>query len=213
VFNQQFRQAALYLGFTAILVGYFAVWLPGPAAGLQLIGLEIGEWIKFLGVGPRRDLFYLPPITLGLMLALLTVGWSNGRWQTWAMRGLAAAVSLLALPAIQSVTTEPRSEWLLRLALIGLVWLVVLGSGLLSGREQRPTPGWVWGLMALLGLAGLVLPTWEYLAARPLVSQMLGLPVEIGLGVWLNAGGHLLVGAVSLYNWRQVGRRSRKLGD
>lgn len=199
--NQQTRQTILHLGFTAILVGYFMIWLPGPAAGLQLIGLEIGEWIKFLGVGPRRDLFYLPPITLGLSLALLTVGWSNRRWQTWGMRGLAAAVSLLAFPAIQAITSEPQSEWLLRLVLVGFVWVVSVGSSLFSSREPSAKPDWCWLFLIVIGLLGLLLPTWQYLAVRPLVSQILTMSVRIGPGVGLNAVGHLLIAATGFYEW------------
>ncbi|MCZ7666136.1 MAG: hypothetical protein M5U34_02255 [Chloroflexi bacterium] len=30
----------------------------GPAAGLSFLGVEMGKWIKFLGVGAIRDLFY-----------------------------------------------------------------------------------------------------------------------------------------------------------
>ncbi len=199
--NQRTRQTILHLGFTAILIGYFMVWLPGPAAGLQLIGLEIGEWIKFLGVGSRRNLFYLPPITLGLAIALVTIGWSNRRWQSWAMRGVAAAVSLLAFPAIQAITSEPQSEWLLRLVLVGLVWVVALVSGLFSSRQPSRKPGWSWLLFIVLGLVGLLLPTWQYLAVRPLVSQILMMSVGIGPGVGLNAVGHLLMAGIGLYEW------------
>jgi hypothetical protein len=199
--SQQQRQLALQLGFTAVLVGYLAVWLPGPAAGLQFIGLELGEWIKFLGVGPRRDLFYLPPITLGLALMFWTVGWSNGRWQTWMMRGVGMGVSLLAFPAIQVISSEPQSEWLLRLVLIALVGLGLLASTLLSTRQQRPTPRWCWAVLASLGLIGLCLPTWQYSAVRPLVAQVLGLPVGIGPGVWLNGIGHVLIGAIGFHEW------------
>ena len=108
----KFWRILLFAGLTAVFVGYFAVWLPGPAAGLRLIGLELGEWIKFLGVGQSRDLFYAPPILLGLIMVLLTAGWDNRRWQTWLFRLLAIGVSLLAFPAVAAITTEPRSEWL-----------------------------------------------------------------------------------------------------
>ena len=57
----------LFLGLTAVLVGYFSIWLPGPGAGLQLMGLETAEWLKFMGMGTNRNWFYLPPITLGLV--------------------------------------------------------------------------------------------------------------------------------------------------
>lgn len=191
-------ETLLFLGLTAVFVGYLVVWLPGPAAGLQFIGVELGEWVKFLGVGQSRNLFYLPPITLGLMMALVTAGWPNKRWQTWAMRALALAASLLAFPAFEVIRDEPAGEWLLRLQLIGLVaaLVLVIGGG---GRTWRTSLIWLpWLLLALLGLAGALLPAWAYLAVRPIVSQAVGLPVGVGLGVWLNGGGHLLVAAVSL---------------
>ncbi len=180
------RQGML-LGLTAVFTAYFLVWLPGPAAGLQFLGFEIGEWIKFLGVGMARNYFYLPPITLGLMLALWTVLWSRP-WPAWVARGAAVAVSLLAFPAVEAILYEPRSEWLLRLLLIALVAMVAVGSHWL-GRWPRG----VWVLIGLAGLAGAVLPTWEYFAIRPLVAQVLAQPVGLGVGVWLNGVGHLLV--------------------
>jgi hypothetical protein len=202
----RYAETLLFLGLTAVFVGYLATWLPGPAAGLQFIGVEMGEWLKFLGVGQSRNLFYLPAITLGLMIALLTAGWSNGRWQTWAMRGLAIVASLLAFPAIEAIRDEPASEWLLRLQLIGLVIAAALVTG--AGRRHWQTSlAWLpWLLLALLGVAGALLPTWVYLSVRPLVSQAVGLPVGIGFGVWLNGGGHLLVAVVSLRQLVKVGK-------
>jgi hypothetical protein len=81
----------LWLAFTMILAGYLMVWLPQPVVGLSLMGLEMGEWVKFLpqvqaGSLPDRNLFYLPPITLSLMMIIWTAGWPNRRWQTWAAR-------------------------------------------------------------------------------------------------------------------------------
>lgn len=194
------RQSLLFAGFTAVFVGYFAVWLPGPAAGLRFIGLEIGEWIKFLGAGTSRNWFYVPPITLGLMLAVLTAGWRNGRWQTWLMRVLAVAVSLLAFPAVEDITGQFWHEYMLRVYLIGLVILAAGVSSLLAW--QRPLHRSVWWLLALTGLVGAIGPTWYYLVARPAVSTVLGMPVGIGSGVWLNGAGHLLVTAVALLRLR-----------
>ncbi len=189
-------QKLLAAALTAVFTGYFAVWLPGPAAGLRFIGVEIGEWIKFLGVGPGRNWFYLPPITLGLMLSLLTLTGENGRFQNWAMRGLAVAVSLLAFPAVEAVRFEPASEWQFRLALVGFVLLIALLTGLLA---KIALPHWLpWLLLAIVGLAGAIGPTWFYLAARPVVSQVLGLPVGIGAGVWLSGAGHLGVTVIAL---------------
>jgi hypothetical protein len=194
------RSTLFSLAATAILLAYFLPWLPHPAVGLRLIGLEMGEWVKFLPqvrsgeVAAGRNLFYLPPITLGLMLALSTANWPNGRWQTWLMRGLAVSVSLLAFPALEAIRDEPSSEWLLRLLLIGGVLLVAVLSGL-GGRLPAALP---WLLIALLALLGSLLPTWAYLAVRPVIADLLRAPLGLGPGVWLNLLGHLAAGAVAL---------------
>lgn len=197
----------LISGLTAIFVGYLSVWLPGPGVGLQFLGVELGEWVKFLGVGQNRDLFYLPPITLGLMLAVWTMGWPNGRWQTWVMRGLAVAVSLLAFPAIEDVLGAAREQYTGRIYLIGLVLAVALLSGLVGPGLAARRPWLPWLLLALLGLLGAIAPTWMYGQVAPYASQVIGLPVGMGWGVWLNAGGHLLVTAVAVW---QVGEWSIK---
>jgi hypothetical protein len=190
---------------TAIFIGYLVIWLPGPAAGLELLGVEIGEWIKFLGVGTERNLFYLPPITLGLILALMTCSWPDGRWQNWIMRAFAVGVSLLAFPAIEAIRFEPLSEWLLRLLLIFLVFVVATATGVLGGRllifpsRYLPTI-----LLGLIGVLGAVLPTWIYLKTRPLVSQAIGRPIGVGVGVWLNGLGHLAITAVALIRVRRL---------
>lgn len=189
-------QSLLLAGLTAVFTAYFLVWLPGPAVGLQFIGVEIGEWIKFLGVGMGRNWFYLPPITLGLMLALTTLTWPPRRWQNWAVRGLAVAVSLLAFPAVEAIRFEAASEWRLRLLLIGGVALAAVLTG---AAERWAFPNRLtWLLLAVLGIVGAVFPFWFYLQVRPLVSQAVGLPVGIGPGVWLNGAGHLLIMASSV---------------
>lgn len=189
----QWEESGLWVGFTAIFVGYLSVWLPGPGAGLSFLGVELGEWIKFLGLGQSRNWFYLPPITLGLCMVLATAVWPNGRWQTWAMRFGAVAVSWLAFPAIEAIRYEPSSEWLLRLCAIGLVVLVALGIGF-----WRRWPRTVAGFLLVLGLLGAILPTWMYGIARGMVAAVLNFPPGIGLGVWLNGAGHLLVTAVAV---------------
>ncbi len=144
----QNQERLLIAGLTAVFIGYLSVWLPGPAAGLRFLGVELGEWIKFLGVGAIRDLFYLPPIILGLMLAVLTMGWENGRWQTWLMRGLALLVSLLAFPAYEDLMGDYRSQYLLRVALSGLVGLTIILVSLF-GKKLVSKMG-----VAALGTAG-----------------------------------------------------------
>ena len=202
--RSHYSQSLLSVGFTAVFIAYLTVWLPGPAAGLSFIGVEMGEWIKFMGMGPTRNWFYLPPITLGLMLALWTVGWPNGRWQTWLLRGLAAAVSFLSFPALEDITGPVAHEYMLRVEAIVLVMVVAGVSGLLGRWPSVARLKWL--VIMLLGVAGLLLPTWVYGQARMAVSDVLGLPIGYGVGVWLNGIGHLLVTAVAIW---QVGRRTK----
>ncbi len=194
-------QQLIFVGFTLILVGYLSVWLPGPAVGLTFLGLELGEWVKFLGVGWLRDLFYLPPITLGGMLVLYTAGW-NGRWQTWLVRGLAVLIGFLAFPAFEDLAGPGYSAYLLRVGLL----VGVAGTAVFSSLVPRlNVPAWaVWVGIAVLGVIGGALPTWMYLDIRPYVSQVFGVSVGVGIGVWLNGVGHGLVTAVVL--WRIRGK-------
>ena len=181
----------LLVGFTAVFIGYLTVWLPGPAAGLSLIGVEMGEWIKFMGMGPTRNWFYLPPISLGMMLALWTVGWPNGRWQTWALRAVAVAVSLLSFPALEDLTGQVAHEYTPRVWAIGLVVMMAVISGLIGRWPQVVRLKWL--VIALLALAGYILPSWVYGQARTAVSEVLGLPIGVGVGIWLNRFGHTAV--------------------
>lgn len=184
----------LWLGFTLIALGYLMVWLPQPVVGLSLIGLEMGEWVKFLpefqaGTLPDRNLFYLPPILLGMMMAVWTTAWPNGRWQTWAMRGLAVLVSLLAFPSIEAIRFEPFSEWLLRIGLVGLVGGTAVLSALLDRLPVKAAPF----LLLLLALLSLILPTWAYFSMRPVIAELFQTAVGIGPGFLLHFVGNALV--------------------
>lgn len=188
-------QAVLFVGLTAVLLAYFSIWLPGPGAGLQLMGLETAEWLKFMGMGPVRNWFYLPPITLGLMLALLPLAWPPGRRQNWGLRALAALVSLLAFPAVEDIIGPFWREYVIRVAGIGLVTAVAFLSGWF---HRRRMPMLTWILLALLGVIGAVMPFWTYRSALPAIEILMGQPVGVGWGLWLNLAGHLWVTAVCL---------------
>ena len=99
-------------------------------------------------------------------------------------------------PAVAAITSEPRSEWLLRLALIGAVVVVAALATLVAARDGPA--GWLWAVMVGVAVVGAAGPTWQYLAVRPVVAAALRQPVGIGAGVWLNALGCLLVAAVCL---------------
>jgi hypothetical protein len=193
-------QFLLILGFTALFVGYLSVWLRGPGVGLTFLGVEMGEWFKFLGLGPRRDVFYLPPVLLGLMLSIWTWTWPTRAgfdWRAWMVRALGVLICLLAFPAIEDISGPVREQYLLRVVLIGLVFATALITGF-----WRPTGGWPrlpWLLLAGLGLLGALLPTWLYLQVQPFLSDILGVSVSAGLGFWLNMLGNTLIVVIGLY--------------
>lgn len=191
------------LGATAILLGYLTTWLSHPNAGLTLIGLDISEWSKFLpqmqaGELPNRDWFYLPPVTLGIFLVAWSAVWGNGRWQTWMLRLLAVGVSLLSFPALEAIRFEEASQWQLRVLMIGGV-VILAGTAVLWGRWPRLTAV----IMVVAGLAGAIGPTWAYLSVRPVISALVGMPVKVGLGVWLNLLGHLLMIGAGIIRWQR----------
>lgn len=186
-------QTLFLLAFTGIFVGYLMVWLPGPSAGLQFLGIEMGEWTKFFGLGVKRNWFYLPPITLALMMLFFTLGWANGRFHTWLFRGVAVGVSLLAFPALEDLTGPSQNEYFSRVAGIGLV-IAVAGILLLFGGQKRPGLQRLgWGVMVVAGLLGLILPTLIYVEVRPFASELMRLELGYGPGFWLNFLGHTAV--------------------
>ncbi|VAW34351.1 hypothetical protein MNBD_CHLOROFLEXI01-4719 [hydrothermal vent metagenome] len=182
------KQTLFLLGFTAVFIGYLMVWLPGPSAGLRFLGFEMGEWSKFLGVGVKRNWFYLPPLTLALMMLFFTVGWENGRYQTWLFRGVAVVVSWLAFPALEDLLGPTKSDYFSRVAGVGLVLLVALA---VSWWVRQPRFGY-WG-MALVALVGLLWPSLIFWEVRPFASQIMQVQLGIGPGFWLNLLGHAAV--------------------
>lgn len=179
------------VAFALIFVAYFAVWLPNEAVGLAMQGLEIGEWVKFLPetrngqVALSRVWFYVPPLTLGTALALFTASWSSLRWQTWLVRLTAFLMATLALPSIPDILQRGRSE-LLRVGLVFLVGVVCLVAGRLGKVERLGT--------LILAIVGGIMPFAAYLVFRPIIAQHLTFTPDIGIGVWLNLVGHLLLG-------------------
>ena len=206
-------QIFLKVGFTIVLLGYFLAWLPHRAVGLSFIGLEMGEWTKFLPKVQQgqyladRILFYIPPITLSLMLVFWTIDWPNNHWKTWMMRGIAILISLLASPPIESIRYESTDQWLVRLFLVSVVVLAVLLMPLAGKLAQDRKEMIKWSTIAVLGLLGSLLPLWTYLSYRPEISSIFGSDFGIGPGLWLNTVGNLMVVAVGGINFYSIYRQ------
>jgi len=202
-------QTLLKLGFTSILLGYFLVWLPHQSVGLSFIGLEMGEWTKFLPKVQQGQyladqiLFYIPPISLSLMLVVWTIDWPNNSWKTWLMRCTAILISLLAFPPIESIQYESTIQWLPRLLLVLAVLAAVLLMLFAAKLEQNRKEMIKWSSIALLGLLGALLPLWTFMSFQQEISSIFRSNVEVGPGLLLNTIGNLMivaVGSVNIYN-------------
>lgn len=181
-------------GIGLTFVAYFMVWMPNDAAALSIIGQEIGEWVKFLPevrarqVALGRNWFYAPPLTLATLTLIWTRNWP-GRWQSWLMRFVAFVLCWPAVPVITLILNEPRSEWILRVGLVAVIGILGLTVGWLNRLTQRV----LLICVVLLGVVGGLMPLLAYMAHRPIIAQYLNAPVGVGIGVWANLIGHLLL--------------------
>ena len=193
-------QTLLLVGLTAVFIGYLTVWLPGPNVGLQFLGFEMGEWTKFLGMNTRRNLFYLPPIILSAILLFLTLCWSPQRWQIWVWRFLAVTSSFLIFPALEDLRGATQVEYISRVLGVGMIFVLAVGVTLIGWffweRSWLKMVSWL--LILLVALVGAILPTQVYLEVQTAVNPLFGSTVGIGIGVWLNGVGCLLITAIGL---------------
>ncbi len=193
------------LALTFILIGYLTVWHPSPVAGLRLIGWEVGEWVKFLpafiqGNAPtNRNWFYIPPITLSIAL-ILWASHGRGRIRTWLTALFALPIAFLAVPDIPIIVDESRDQWLTRVLWFGGVCLLVLIAPLLGRLPGRIRAG----LLLVCGLLGAALPTAAYQASRWHIADLTTMTADLGIGLWLNVLGHLLL-LIPAYFWFKDG--------
>ena len=201
------RLTWLFFALTLVLAGYFMEWLSHAGAGLSYTGLEIGEQAKFLSqvrsgeIVPGRSLFYVPPISVGLIIVLTSSRWPDYRWQTWVARGLGPGIALLAFPAFEALGTE-SAEWLWRVVLIGLVFALAIASPLLN----RIRPARFWAIVGVIAFLGAVMPAWVFLEVRAAYSVVLQQSLGVGLGFWLNTVGQLMVGLLALVTFSKQPR-------
>ena len=189
-----------------IFVGFLSVWLPNKAAGLAMLGLEIGEWVKFLpevqaGQTANRTLFYLPPLTLALSVLLWSAGWRG--WQVWLLRALAVAAATLALPSVPDILdTGNLGEMGERLRVGGVmaVAAIALGVGIFGrfATSRLAAP-----ILIMIGLIGAILPTYAYFSIRPIIASYLRYTPSVGYGLWLSLLGHLIIIAAGVLLLRQ----------
>jgi hypothetical protein len=208
----------LPIGWGLAALGYLGPWIAHPTAALTLSGGDMAEFVKFLpGVledSPRlvRQLFYLPPFAVSMSIALL-VGLDSLQY-AWFLRSvavlLAVPVSLQLLPPAWSPSSLMTAEFRTQTVALGICWLLLACFWLM-----RRLPEWLLGsVSAALSLLAIVLPAWQYLAAKPAIDNVYGLAPGPGWGIILCFTGLAVTVAASavlaLSRWSQTeGRGTR----
>lgn len=196
-----FVLAALGLGLIAF--GYWGAWLPHPAAGLNILGIDLAEYVKFVPevrsgqISLRREIFYAPLVSLSLGLVFLA---------TIRRPRLALALRLillaLAIPTALAMLPPAWTPALLRTPEFRqqtIAIVLLLAAVLLAPLWRRFLPDWGRGILFVI-LAYLpfpaiaafqrLLPALTALYNRPLASG--SAIFLLGLGAGLLAAGGLL---------------------
>ncbi len=198
--------AVAVLALLFLALAYWGRWIAHPAAGLNILGVDLPEYVKFVpearyGVLPiNRLVFFGPPLALSAGLILLASMQGRLPAVVRILTGaLAAPVALSMLPPAWTpgvlMTPEFRMQTLLIITLIGSIFLIPLWKSII--------PDWLRGIFfILLGLAPLpalkafddLLPALEKLYNQPLQGGPGVIFLFIGMGLMIVAGGLMIAG-------------------
>jgi hypothetical protein len=196
------RRALIPLAVLVTLAGYFGPWVPHRAAGLVVLGLDLGEYVKFLPavrsgeIALWRPAFYLPLLAVSLALSLYA--FRPELRYGWPVRALFLAGAMVAalnmLPPAWSPAVLRLPEFRTQVIWIGLCLAAALVSPLLA-----VLPRWAAaGATALLALPALLLPAVYFLRVLPPISSLYNYTVTPGWGPWVMGAGLILLAAAAL---------------
>ncbi len=171
-----------------------------------MLGLEIGEWVKFLpqvqaGQTIDRTYFYLPPLTASLAILLWSAGWRG--WQAVVVRGVAMIIATLALPAIPDILNRSNPGEMGERIRVGCVLLIGILALYFQFRRRTGFGRKLPYALIILGLVGAIMPTYSYFSFRPIIATYLRFTPGVGYGLWLTLGGHCLLILAGLLLLRQ----------
>ncbi len=182
------------------LAGYFGPWVPHRAAGLVIVGLDLGEYVKFLPgfisgqVVLTRELFYMP-----LFAASVSAGLLAGRRSLPAVaRALlamaAVPLALAMLPPAWSPGNLRTPEYRLQVLAIAVCLLMLPGIVLTCHLPRRL----VLFVIALLALTAALAPVNSFLLVRPAIAAVYNHPLALGWGFWANLLGFLALAVIAV---------------
>ncbi len=182
------------------LAGYFGPWVPHPAAGLVITGLDLAEYVKFLPevmggkIALLREAFYAPLAAGSLIASLL----ASRRALPRGLRGLllvaAAVLALAMLPPAWSPATLRSPEFRIQTVAILACLAVVPLTALIRYVPDRLA----WGLTGILAVPAAVWAAWSFLRVRPVIEAVYNAELALGWGFWASLAGWLVLAALSL---------------
>ncbi len=190
------------------LVGYFGPWVGHRVAGLVIMGLDLGEYVKFLTpvrsgqIVLWREGFYLPLVVASLAASLFA--FRRELRYPWLVRGLLLATAIVAalnlLPPAWTPQRMLTAEFRQQAVALALCLAAMAFSPLLALLPRR--------LVAVLVAAGAlgagIVPVRQFLAVLPTIADLYHQSLTPGWGLWLCAGGLLaLAGAALWFGWER----------
>lgn len=188
----------LPLAAVVTLLGYFGPWIPHRAAGLVIVGLDLGELVKFLypvqqgDIALWREGFYLPLVAVSVALSLYA-------WRVEMGYRLPVRLGLLLLSGIAAanllppawtpgllITPEFRLQTGLMLGCLGLALIAPLAALL----HVRLAGAFVLGLTA----AALYFPLAQFQWILPALADLYNQPLVPGWGPWVMGAGEIGIG-------------------
>jgi len=174
------------------LLGAAALWLPWvdhKAAALVLTGLDLPEFVRFMG-DYRSGVLQVQPLAFAVPIvvaALTGVAYAAcSRFSFWGrVVTVAACLWLLTVPF-------PPLE---KPGLLVAAGLLVVGLHVLLTLATVP-PATIALACSLATVAAAALPLWQYAVMVPALSRLYGRPVTHGAGVYLEM--LVAVGSVAL---------------
>jgi hypothetical protein len=169
------------------LVGYYGPWVAHRAAGLVVIGLDLGEFVKFLPevasrqVPVQRELFYLPLFAGSVTASLLASRNCFPLWQRCLLAFVAVPLALAMLPPAWSPAILGVREFRLQVLAIAVCLALIPGIVLTRYLPNRL----ILAVIAAFALLAAIGPTWAFLQISGAVNTAYRRPPALGWGFWL----------------------------
>jgi hypothetical protein len=211
------------VGALLAFAGYVGPWVDHRVAGLVILGLDLGEYVKFLpqvraGVTSLwREGFYLQLVAVSLTLSLCTwrtdLRWPPARgragyasvlvgWTLVALQVIGAIVAALnLLPPAWTPQRMMTPEFQQQAAALVLCLAAVAFGPLLALLPRRVTGV----LVLLLCLPAAIVPTWQFLTVLPEIAAFYNQSLAPGWGMYVMLLGLALLGLLG--GWLARGKR------